>query len=145
MGIEWVTALLTFIGSLATGGTLFGLLTYKENKRAKQLENKQKEQDLKQDENRELLDHWKEIAEEYRRELSALKELLEQNRAKISSMHEEIADLREKRNVLASRLTIAQLTHCRKIECATREPSLSLKPHELSITENQIKDKHNEY
>ena len=64
MNITWATLLINALIALVSAGGVGWIITAKEDKKQKQLENKAKEQEIEEHKKDEIIKDWKEIAEE---------------------------------------------------------------------------------
>ena len=94
------TLLATFVTTLLSGGGVASFMQYKQNKRARELEN-----------DKAASEQWRALYEEQARSAQALREKLRESREELSS---------EKRQTLLCKFYI-----CEKLTCPDREP-----PHE---------------
>lgn len=117
--MEWGT-ITTLVAEVLFGGGLLAFVTIKDKKTAAILENMQK-----------VIEEERDLARDYRTEVTALKEELRQKdetiRGKedyIRGLHKEKSDLHEKLDKANSRAAVNKLLKCQEIGCAQRRPPL---------------------
>lgn len=117
--MEWGT-ITTLVAEVLFGGGLLAFVTIKDKKTAAILSNMQN-----------VIEEERELAKEYRAEVSSLKEELRQKddviREKeiyIRSIHKENSELHEKLDKANSRAAVNKLLKCQEIGCGHRRPPL---------------------
>lgn len=120
--MEWTTIIVAIIGALAGGGML-RLLTVKEGKKEKQLDNKDKEMEM------EL-----KLVNELQDQIEKLNERLDKKDARIMELEDSNAMLRQKLDEANTNYVKANLLKCSKLACSDRRPPLGfteLTPEEM--------------
>lgn len=119
LGMEWGT-ITTLVAEVLFGGGLLAFVTIKDKKTAAILENMQK-----------VIEEERDLAKDYRTEVSSLKEELRQKdeiiRGKedyIRGLHKEKSELHEKLDKANSRAAVNKLLKCQEIGCSQRRPPL---------------------
>ena len=117
--MEWGT-ITTLVAEVLFGGGLLAFVTIKDKKTAAILENMQK-----------VIEEERDLAKDYRTEVSALKEELKQKdeiiRGKedyIRGLHKDESELHEKLDKANSRAAVNKLLKCQEIGCSKRRPPL---------------------
>lgn len=117
--MEWGT-ITTLVAEVLFGGGLLAFVTIKDKKTAAILENMQK-----------VIEEERDLAKDYRTEVSALKEELKQKdeiiRGKedyIRGLHKDKSELHEKLDKANSRAAVNKLLKCQEIGCSKRRPPL---------------------
>lgn len=87
------------------------LMYYRENKKAKQLENE-----------KAVIDEWQEIAHERKNRCDELKASLDLKDKKIDELYKEIALLRQRNDSLSSKNAALSILKCRDLACDHRKP-----------------------
>lgn len=117
--MEWGT-ITTLVAEVLFGGGLLAFVTIKDKKTAAILENMQK-----------VIEEERDLAKDYRIEVTSLKEELKQKddviRGKedyIRGLHKEKSELHEKLDKANSRAAVNKLLKCQEIGCSHRRPPL---------------------
>ena len=117
--MEWGT-ITTLVAEVLFGGGLLAFVTIKDKKTAAILENMQK-----------VIEEERDLAKDYRTEVSSLKEELRQKdeiiRGKedyIRGLHREKSELHDKLDKANSRAAVNKLLKCQEIGCSQRRPPL---------------------
>lgn len=117
--MEWGT-ITALVAELLFGGGLLAFVTIKDKKTAAILENMQN-----------VIEEERELAKEYRSEVSSLKaelkqkdESIREQETYIRSLHKENSDLHEKLDKANSRAAVNKLLKCQEIGCGQRRPPL---------------------
>lgn len=122
MNITWATLLINAIIALLSAGGVGWIITAKEDKKQKQLENKAKEQEIEEHKKDEIIRDWKEIAEERRLRCEELKNEVEKKDEIISIKDNTISDLKAKLDDRNTYCAVSELMKCTDIQCGTRKP-----------------------
>lgn len=120
--MEWTTIIVAIVGALAGGG-LVSLLTIRETKKGKQLENKEKEDN-----------RWSKLCDELQDQIESLNERLVKKDERITELEDTNADLHIKLDESNTALAKATLLKCSKLACKDRIPPLGyseLTPEEV--------------
>lgn len=127
--MEWTTILVTLIGSILAGG-IVSLFTIRESKKNMQLDNEGKEIENK-DKEQEI--HLK-LIDELQDQIDKLNERLDKKDALIEEKSDTIAVLRQKLDETNTALAKATLLKCSRLACKDRIPPLGyseLTPEEV--------------
>ena len=122
MTITWATLLINAAMTLLSAGSVGWIVTVKEDKRAKKLENRRKELEIEEHKKDEIIKDWKDIAEERQK---AIVELKAENKAKDERIAEKdaiISDLKAKLDDRNTYCAVSELMKCTEIQCASRKP-----------------------
>lgn len=122
MTITWATLLINAAMTLLSAGSVGWIVTVKEDKRAKKLENRRKELEIEEHKKDEIIKDWKDIAEERQK---AIVELKAENKAKDDRIAEKdaiISDLKAKLDDRNTYCAVSELMKCTEIQCASRKP-----------------------
>ena len=120
--MEWTTIIVAIVGALAGGG-LVSLLTIRETKKGKQLENKEKEDN-----------RWSKLCDELQDQIESLNERLVKKDERITELEDTNADLHIKLDESNTALAKTTLLKCSKLACKDRIPPLGyseLTPEEV--------------
>lgn len=123
--MEWTTIIVAIVGALAGGG-LVSLLTIRETKKGKQLENKEKEEDIENknsDRWEKLADQLSEQIEKLNIQITDLNNRLEKKDELLEEKNDIISDLKTKLDKTRSRYIASDMCRCLRVECKDREPS----------------------
>lgn len=130
--MEWGT-ITTLVAEVLFGGGLLAFVTIKDKKTAAILENMQK-----------VINEERDLAKEYKAEISSLKEELKQrddDKRKqedyIKELHRDKSDLHDKLDKANSRAAVNKILKCQEIGCAHRRPPLG---EGAADTFNQIRN-----
>lgn len=104
--MEWAAILQTFLSGALGSGLFVSLLFFRENKRAKQLENEVV-----------AASQWRELFEKESEKNVDLNQ-------KIDKLFKELGDIRTRNDMLSSRIAVLQILRCKKISCTDREPPI---------------------
>jgi predicted RNase H-like nuclease (RuvC/YqgF family) len=119
--IEWTTILVTLISSAIGAGAITSLVTMREKKKGKQLENKEKDIENK-DKEQEV--HLK-LINELQEQIDKLNERLDKKDALLQEKDDIIADLRAKLDSVRTKCSLATVMRCESISCKDRIPPIS--------------------
>lgn len=120
--MEWLPIIVSGVVSLLSVGGLGWIITAKEDKKAKQLDNKKKEEEIEEDRKSEIISDWKDIAEERRRRCEELKESLDDVQIRSRKKDEIISELRSRVDSLNTACAVSELLKCERLECGNRLP-----------------------
>lgn len=122
MNITWATLLINALIALVSAGGVGWIITAKEDKKQKQLENKAKEQEIEEHKKDEIIKDWKEIAEERRRRCEELKTDCNKKDEKLVEKDTVISDLKAKLDDRNTYCAVSELMKCTDIQCINRKP-----------------------
>lgn len=109
--MNWSDILAGLIAAIFSSGVFLSLLYYRENKKAKQIENE-----------KSIVDEWQGIAAERKSRCDELKTSLDHKGHKIDELYKENAELRKRSDRLSSANTALSILKCKNIACGKREP-----------------------
>lgn len=104
--MDWATIIASLFTALLTGGGIGGIFMFKENRRAKQIENDQS-----------AAAEWKDLYEKMEKKAEDTGRKLDEAYAVIFNLRNEAADT-------GKRLVQAELLRCKKTPCIDRDPPL---------------------
>lgn len=123
--MDWLSLIINAVVTLLGIGGISWIFTVRQDRRSKDLDNKAKENEIESNKATEILEGWKEIAEERRQRADKLladnEAIQEKSRKKdaiITDLRKQIDDL----NTYAARLEIFK---CGILSCAKRVPKIS--------------------
>ena len=128
------------------------MFTVREDKRAKQLENEAKEDEIKEHRKDEIINDWKEIAEERKLRADKMALDIEQMQERSRKKDEVISELRTKLDSRNTYCAVAELLRCKNLTCERRQPPISptvvttnaaVEKLVNSVTENALKEQRN--
>ena len=134
MNITWATLLINAIIALASAGGVGWIITAREDKKAKALENKKKEQEIEEHKKDEVIKDWKEIAEERRVRCEELKSEVDKKDEKLTEKDTLISDLRSKLDARNTYCAVAEMLRCETVSCPERKPPYGMKEIKLDNT-----------
>ena len=111
--MNWSDILAGLIAAIFSSGVFLSLLYYRENKKAKQIENE-----------KSIVDEWQGIAAERKSRCDELKSSLDHKDNKIEELYKENAELRKRNDGLSSANTALSILKCKEVSCTKREPPL---------------------
>lgn len=124
--IEWTTIIVTLISSAIGAGAITSLVTMREKKKGKQLENKEKDienKDKEQEVHLKLIDELQEQIDKLNTQIADLNTRLEKKDELLEEKNDLISDLRTKLDKTRSRYIASDMCRCLRVECKDREPS----------------------
>lgn len=107
--MDWMTIITAAVSTLLSGGGIAAFMYFKENKRAKQLENETT-----------ASSQWRELYEKMEQKHDALS-------LKVDGLYKESKFLRDQNNDLTTQNAVLKLWKCNKIGCTDREPPIGSK------------------
>jgi uncharacterized protein HemX len=134
MNITWATLLVNFLIALLSAGGVGWIITAKEDKKQKQLENKAKEQEIEEHQKDEVIKDWKDIAEERRKRCEELKSECDKKDEKIIEKDNTISELRSKLDARNTYCAVSEMLRCEKVACTDRKPPYGMK--EIKLDDN---------
>lgn len=134
MNIAWATLLINALVTLISVGGLGWIFTIREDRKAKKLENKQKELNIEEHKKDEIIKDWKEIAEERRKRCEELKSECDKKDEKIVEKDNIISDLRAKLDARNTYCAVSEMLRCEKVACTDRKPPYGMK--EIKLDDN---------
>lgn len=133
MTVEWGTIVLSAIVSLLSAGGLGWIVTVKEDKRAKSLDNESKKNAIEEKKRNDVIEEWKDIATEERKRADELNKSVHEKEAANIAKDEIISDLRTKLDERNTYCAVAELLKCEDLQCSSRHPPFGMK--ETKITD----------
>lgn len=122
MVIEWVTVIINAIVTLLAVGGLGWIFTIREDKKAKKLENKQKEAEIDEYKKDEIIKDWKDIADERKLRADELSTELKEKERQTIEKDATISELRTKLDARNTYCAVSELLKCNDIQCVNRKP-----------------------
>lgn len=127
MVVEWGTIIVSAIVSLLSAGGIGWIVTAKEDKKAKDLENKQKEIELEEYKKDEIIKDWKDIADERKQRAEELAISVKDHEAREREKDDIISDLRNQLDKKNTYCAVAELMRCEEISCPSRKPPFGMR------------------
>ena len=109
--MDCTTIIISLGGALLTGGGALSLLYYKENRRAKQIDNE-----------KSIIEEWQGVANDRRLRCDELKASLDNKDRKIDELYKENSELRKRNDKLSSANTALSIFKCKVVGCDKRQP-----------------------
>lgn len=109
--MDWSGIVVGLITGIFTSGCAMSLMYYRENKKAKQIENE-----------KSIVDEWQGIAQERKNRCDELKASLDKKDEKIEELYKEKALLLQRSDTLSSKNAALSILKCRDLSCANRQP-----------------------
>jgi len=132
MFIEWGSVIANGIIMLLGAGGIGWLVTAKEDKKQKQLENQQKEAELNEYKRDEVLQDWKDIAAERKARADELAAELKEHEHREDEKDTIISDLKAQLDKKNTYCAVAELMRCEELSCSNRKPPFGMKETKLS-------------
>ena len=123
--IDWLTLIINAAVTLLSVSGFAWIFTIKQDRKAKELENQEKEHDIKEKEKDEVIQDWKDIAEERKARCEELKVDVKDKEERLRTKDELISELRQKLDDRNTYCGVAELLRCSRIECPQRLPPFS--------------------
>lgn len=127
--MEWTTIIVALIAAILPSG-LIGVFTLREQRKNAILQNKEKEEDIKEKED----NRWEKLADQLQDQVENLNERLDKKDARITELEDSNAVLRQKLDEANTALVKASLLRCTTLNCIDRKPPLGfteLTPEEM--------------
>lgn len=102
--MDWTTIIVAAVSALISGGGIAGIVFFRENKRAKQLQNEAT-----------ASSQWRELYEKSEAKV-------ESQSVKIDALYKENNRLRDENNSLTTQAAVMTMYKCEKLVCADRMP-----------------------
>lgn len=102
--MDWSTVIIAIVSALVSGGGIAGIVFFKENKRARQLQNETT-----------ASAQWRELYDKAEAKVES------QNK-KIDALYKENGYLRDHNNSLTTQKAVLTMYKCESLGCATRKP-----------------------
>lgn len=109
--MDWTTIIAAVVSALSTGGIVSALLYYRENKRARQLDNE-----------KSVIEEWQGVANEWKVRCAELKTSLDAKDGKIDALYRGNNELRKRNDRLSSANTALGIFKCKVLGCDRRQP-----------------------
>ncbi|WP_418981686.1 hypothetical protein [Alistipes sp.] len=107
--MDWSTILTALVSALLSGGGIAGVVFFRENKRARQLQNENT-----------ASAQWRELYDKAEAKV-------ESQGLKIESLYKENKHLRDQNNDLTTQNAVLKIWKCKRIGCTDREPPFGSK------------------
>lgn len=128
---DWITGIVAILGGIGgLGGLCSIFLFYRENKRAKQIENDHNA-------NNEV---W-ELVNKYKDRITGLEATIKEKDSKIDSLYNTIGELRNRNDKLSSKVAVLNITRCKVVGCANRVPPIGTRECTGTDEEQNMNDK----
>ena len=127
MNIEWGTIIISALASIVSAGGIGWMVTAKEDKKTKQLENKQKEVELEEYKKDEIIKDWKDIAEERKQRADELALEVKEHERREDEKDALISDLKAQLDKKNTYCAVAELMRCEEISCPNRKPPFGMR------------------
>ena len=125
---DWIAAIVALLGSIGgLGGLCSIFLFYRENKRAKQLENEHKA-------NSEV---WM-LVEKYKQRTSDLESTIAEKDHKIDSLYNTNNELRNRNDKLSSTVAALSILRCKVVGCIDRVPPMGFRENGRNAEEKNL-------
>lgn len=102
--MDWTTVLVAVLSSLVSGGGIAGLVFFKENKRARQLDNETT-----------ASAQWRELYEKSEAKVDGLN-------LKVDALYKENGYLRDQNDSLKTQRAVLTMYKCETLNCTNRQP-----------------------
>ena len=133
--MEWITGIVAILGGIGgLGGLCSIFLFYRENKRAKQLDNEHKTNE----EVWELVKKYKEDVDTVKKEKD---DILIEKDSKIDSLYKTIGELRTRNDKLSSKVAVLTILRCKVVGCTNRIPPMGSRDNESCNEEQNTNEK----
>lgn len=118
---DWITNIVALLGGIGGLGGIFSIfLFYRENKRAKQLENDHTANAEWQD----LVEKHKQREKDLEETIKDRDEIIAKKDGKIESLYKEKGELMKRNDKLSSTVAALHILRCKVVGCAKREPPM---------------------
>lgn len=114
MTIDWTTIIITALSSLLSGGVIGSVVFFRENKRARQLENEST-----------ASAQWRELYEKAEAKVEA------QN-GKIEALFRDNGRLRDQNNSLTTQRAVLSIYKCVEVGCSNRRPPFGAESNQIA-------------
>lgn len=138
MDIGWGNIISMLIVSLLSGGGVGWMFTTREDKRAKKLENKQKEQEIAESKKDNIIQDWKDIAEERKNRCTELEQALKEKQLREDELLNTNSELRSKLDEKNTYCAVAELMRCEVVNCTERRPPFGMREAKVSDSFNTV-------
>ena len=138
MILDWGTLIVSACVSLLSAGGLGWIITAKEDKKAKKLENKEKEIDISEKQKDEVINDWKDLAEERKKAYDDQREIARELDTKLTERDRTISELKSKLDEKNTYCAVAELMRCESISCSQRKPPFGTR--EIKVQDNFTPD-----
>lgn len=127
MNIELLIAIISSATTLLSVGGLGWIVTAKEDKTSKKLDNKEKELNIEEKKKDEIIKDWKDIADERKSRCTELEITLKDRDEIIMKKDETISELRTKLDEKNTYCAVAELMRCEDVKCVNRKPPFGMR------------------
>lgn len=132
MTIEWGTVILSALVTLLSAGGIGWMFTIREDKKTKKLENKRKEAEIEEFKKDEIINDWKEIAEERKKYAEELATNVKEHQNREREKDEIISDLKAQLDKKNTYCAVAELMRCEEISCPNRKPPFGMREKKIA-------------
>lgn len=128
---DWIAGIVALLGGIGgLGGICSIFLFYRENKRAKQLENEHSANT-----------EWQELVEKYKQRTTDLEATITTKDNKIDSLYKDNNELRKRNDKLSSTVAALTILRCKVVGCANRVPPMGSRENIKTDEEQSTNDK----
>ena len=141
--IEWTTIIVTLISSAIGAGAITSLVTMREKKKGKQLENKEKEEEVKEKND----SRWSKLCDELQDQIDKLNTRCDSKDERIMELEDQKSMLQQKLDEANTNFVKANLLKCSKLACVDRRPPLGfteLTPEEMLYERKKLMEEESE-
>lgn len=124
---EWINIVITFLTSILGAGSIGWLFTIKEDRKAKQLENKKKASEIDDFKKDQVIDNWEKLYNESKDREKELTDFIRALNAKVVDRERDISELRLKLDTKNSLYSSLEMWKCKKANCSERIPPFGTK------------------
>lgn len=124
--IEIITVFATVIGGSTLVEIIKGIYHRKSNKKARELENIAKQQEILS-QKQGTVDEWERLSAQHNKDIDYYREELKERDSRITEKEKIIDNLREKLDETRTRCAISDIIKCRDLSCDRRIPKLGQK------------------
>lgn len=123
--MDWLTIVVSAAVSLLSAGGIGWIITAKEDKKSKELDNTAKEFDIQEHKKDEIINDWKSLAAERKARADELTAALDESEQRYRDLLKTNSELRTKLDSRNTYCAVAELLKCSDIQCPKRVPPFS--------------------
>lgn len=123
--MDWLTVVLSAVVSLVSAGGIGWIITAKEDKKAKELDNVAKEFDIQEHKKDEIVQDWKDISNERKERAEELSIALKESEQRVRDKEKVITELRTQLDSKNTFCAVYELLRCNDLSCDRRQPPFS--------------------
>lgn len=117
---------------LASAGGIGWIVTAREDKKAKRLENRKRDLEIEEFKKNDVLQDWKDIAEERKKRAESLLADFKELERKIDEKDKLISDLKSKLDDKNTACAVAELMKCEEVGCPNRKPPFGMRETKIA-------------